>query len=183
MTGPSITLRTAHPDDAEAIATIYAPFVRDSAVSFEVEVPTAADMRERIVSTLLRLPWLVSLDATGAVSGYAYASRHRERAAYRWGVETTVYIGPDHRGQGLGKQLYTALFSELVALGYVQAYAGITLPNAGSVALHESVGYAPIGVYRAAGFKLGAWRDIGWWQKTLQPLPANPVDPRRYTAR
>jgi L-amino acid N-acyltransferase YncA len=176
-------LRTATPGDAEAVAAIYAPYVRDTAVSFEVDPPSVDEMHERIAGILQRFPWLVSLDAAGQVSGYVYAARHRERAAYRWAVETTVYIRPDSHGRGLGRRLYAALFAELAELGYAQALAGITLPNAGSVALHEVVGFEPIGVYRDVGFKLGRWRDIGWWQKALRPLPEAPEEPRPFGAR
>jgi phosphinothricin acetyltransferase len=136
-------------------------------------------MRERIASTLAQLPWLVSEDAAGQVNGYAYASRYRERAAYQWAVETTVYLREDARGQGLGKALYAVLFDQLARLGYFQAFAGIALPNAASVALHESVGFQAIGIFRSVGFKFGAWRDVGWWQRSLQ-LPSNPSQPRRF---
>lgn len=122
----------------------------------------------------------MSVDAAGEVQGYAYAGRHRERAAYQWAVDTSVYVRADARGRGVGRALYAALFDQLVALGYFQAFAGIALPNAGSVALHESVGFAPLGVYRNVGYKFGAWHDVGWWQKSLQPLRAEPAAPASY---
>ena len=172
-----MTLRLATPDDAEAVAAIYAPVVRDTTVSFELEPPSAAEMRARIVSTLATLPWLVSLDAAGAVDGYAYAGKHRERAAYQWSVDVTVYVRADARGQGVGRRLYAALFAELVGRGYVQAFAGIALPNAASVGLHEAMGFEAIGVYRSVGFKHGAWRDVGWWQRPLQAAQAQPAAP------
>ena len=134
----------------------------------------------RIEATLQGLPWLVSLDDAGGVSGYAYAGRHRERAAYQWSVETTVYVGEGSRGKGVGRALYSALFEELVRLGYYQAFAGITLPNAASVALHEGLGFAPIGIYRQVGHKLGRWHDVGWWQRPLQEPVAAPLPPRRF---
>lgn len=173
-------LRVATAADAEAIAAIYAPLVRSTAISFETEPPSAADMRARIETTLQGLPWLVSLDDAGGVSGYAYAGRHRERAAYQWSVETTVYVGEGSRGKGVGRALYSALFEELVRLGYYQAFAGITLPNAASVALHEGLGFAPIGIYRQVGHKLGRWHDVGWWQRPLQEPVAAPLPPRRF---
>jgi phosphinothricin acetyltransferase len=182
----SLRIRTATPDDAAAIAAIYAPIVTDTAISFELEAPSVADMRQRIVATLARLPWLVGEDAPGApggVCGYVYASRFRERAAYQWAVEVTAYVRSDCRGQGVGRQLYTRLFSLLAELGYVQAVAGITLPNAASVGLHEALGFEPATCYRNVGYKHGAWRDVGYWQKALQPLPAAPVAPRAFTGQ
>ena len=116
---------------------------------------------------------MVSEDDEGRVDGYVYASRHRERAAYQWSVDVTAYVRDDRRGQGIGKRLYARLFEELARLGYFQAFAGIALPNAASVALHESVGFEPVGVYRKVGYKLGAWHDVGWWQRALQPAPAS----------
>jgi phosphinothricin acetyltransferase len=176
----TLRIRTATPDDAAAIAAIYAPIVTDTAISFELEAPSAADMRQRIVATLALLPWLVGEDAQGAVCGYVYASKFRERAAYQWAVEVTAYVRSDCRGQGIGRQLYTRLFSLLAELGYVQAVAGITLPNAASVGLHEALGFEPATCYRQVGYKHGAWRDVGYWQKALQPLPVAPVAPRAF---
>jgi L-amino acid N-acyltransferase YncA len=175
-----MTLRTATPDDAEAIAAIYGPIVANTTISFELEPPSVAEMQSRIESTLRRLPWLVSVDAVGCVNGYVYASKHRERAAYQWSVDTTAYVREDSRGQGVGRRLYEALFDELVKLGYVQAFAGIALPNAASVGLHESVGFKPLGVYQQVGYKLGRWHDVGWWQKTLQQPVERPAEPRAF---
>lgn len=170
-------IRTAHPDDAPAIAAIYAPVVAGTAISFETEPPDAAEMRARIAKTLgAGLPWLVA-EADGVVCGYAYASKHRERAAYQWSVDTTVYVADGRRGQGVGRALYCALLPLLAELGYCQAFAGIALPNAASVGLHEALGFAPLGVYRNVGFKLGQWRDVGWWQRALRepdPVPRAP---------
>ena len=146
-------IRTATPDDAEAIAAIYGPVVANTTISFELEPPSVAEMRSRIEATLQRLPWLVSLDAAGVVNGYVYASKHRERAAYRWSVDTTAYVREDSRGQGFGRRLYQELFDQLVKLGYFQAFAGIALPNPASIGLHEAVGFAPLGVYRNVGYK------------------------------
>lgn len=161
------TLRIATPDDAEAVRAIYAPVVTASTISFELEPPSVPEMRSRITATLATLPWLVSLDAAGQVDGFAYAGRHRERPAYAWAADTTVYVREDARGQRVGTRLYAELFSHLSALGYHQAFAGIALPNAASVALHESAGFVPVGVFREVGFKFGAWRDVGWWQRRL----------------
>jgi L-amino acid N-acyltransferase YncA len=175
-------LRIATPDDAAAIATIYAPVVTDTAISFELEPPTADQMRRRLIGTLGRLPWLVSLDEMGLVSGYAYAGAHRERPAYQWSVDTTIYVHAASRGRGVGRGLYEALMAELTKLGYAQAFAGIALPNAASVGLHEAVGFKHIGVYEKVGFKLGAWRDVGWWGKTLSPFASELLPPKAFDA-
>jgi phosphinothricin acetyltransferase len=174
-----LKIRTATPDDAAAVAAIYAPVVQHTAISFETDPPDAAEMRSRIDKTLATLPWLVAEDEHGAVCGYAYASKHRERAAYQWSVDTTVYVREDQRGRGVGRALYGRLMPLLTDLGYCQAFAGIALPNAGSVGLHEAVGFQPLGVYRDVGFKHGQWRDVGWWQKTLA-TPARPEPPRPF---
>jgi phosphinothricin acetyltransferase len=176
----AMNLRVARATDAAAIAAIYGPIVEHTTISFELAPPSADEMRQRIASTLQRLPWLVSEDENGAVNGYAYASKHRERAAYQWSIDTTVYVRDDTRGQGVGSRLYHALFEILKDLGYVQAYAGIALPNAASVGLHESVGFEPVGVYRNAGFKRGEWHDVGWWQRALQAPVANPQSPTAF---
>jgi len=173
-------IRIASPADAEAITAIYTPIVRDTVISFEIEPPSVDEMRARVLSTLKLLPWLVSLDEQGAVNGYAYAGKHRERAAYQWSVDTTSYVRADSRGRGVGKALYGALFAELAGLGYFQAFAGIALPNDASVGLHESVGFKPVGTYRNVGFKQGAWHDVGWWQRALQEPAANPLPPRAF---
>ena len=177
-----MTIRIAAPSDAEAVAAIYAPIVRDTTISFELESPSVDEMRARIVSTLQKLPWLVSLDEHGLVDGYVYAGKHRERAAYQWSVDVTAYVREDARGQGVGKRLHGRLFDELVQLGYFQAFAGIALPNEASVALHESLGFVPLGVYRKVGFKHGAWRDVGWWQKELRLPNSEPSEPASFSA-
>jgi phosphinothricin acetyltransferase len=112
------------------------------------------------------------------VAGYVYACGHRERAAYRWAVEVTAYVAADYRRRGLGRALYTSLFSILRRQGYFKAFAGITLPNEPSVRLHETLGFEPIGVYRGVGYKLGRWLDVGWWQKSLQPERLDPPPPQ-----
>ena len=173
-------IRTATPDDAEAIAAIYAPIVLETSISFEWVAPTVEDFRARIAKTLARYPWLVAIDDDDRVAGYVYAGSHRDPPSYQWSVNTSVFIRDDSRGQGVGKALYAELFGQLVSLGYYRAFAGIALPNASSVALHESVGFEPLGVYEKVGFKFGAWRDVGWWQKELQPVPKEPAPPRAF---
>ena len=173
-------IRTAAPDDAAAVQAIYAPIVRDTAISFETEPPTVDEMQGRIGATLAQFPWLVALDDGGRVAGYVYAGRYAERAAYRWSVTVSAYVRADRRGHGVGRALYAELFSQLRGLGYCQAYAGITLPNAASVALHEAMGFQPAGVFRNAGHKQGRWHDVGWWQLPLQ-RPDPPPEPRLFS--
>jgi L-amino acid N-acyltransferase YncA len=170
-------IRAATEQDAAATQQIYAPFCLDSAVSFEVQPPTVPEMRQRIQKVTAQYPWLVC-EVAGQVAGYAYACAHRERAAYRWAVDVAVYIDAGRRRSGVGRALYASLFSILVLQGYYRAYAGITLPNPGSVGLHEAMGFTPVGVYRHVGYKAGEWRDVGWWGLSLQPERNDPAEPR-----
>jgi phosphinothricin acetyltransferase len=172
----SVEIRLARDADAEAIAAIYRPIVERTAISFETDAPDAAEIRQRVADTLPVYPWLVC-DIDGEVAGYAYATKHRVRAAYRWSVDTSVYIDEARRRLGVGRGLYQSLFAILAAQGFVNAFAGIALPNAGSVGLHEAVGFAPLGVYRRVGFKFGEWRDVGWWQLALKAHEASPGVP------
>lgn len=174
-------LRVASPADAAGVAAIYAPHVADEITSFELQPPTAADMQRRIGETLQTHPWLVA-ERGGELLGYAYACAHRSRAAYQWSVDTAVYLRAEAQGQGLGRRLYARLFAILCSQGYVNAYAGIALPNERSVRLHETMGFEAVGVYRQVGFKLGAPRDVGWWQLRLQPWPLEPVAPQPFSA-
>ncbi len=173
-------IRIAGPADAPQIAGIYAPIVAGSAISFEVEPPSPAEIGRRIAAVLELAPWLV-WEEGGQLAGYAYASRHRERAAYRWCVDVRVYVREGRRRGGLGRALYRSLFALLRLQGFHAAHAGITLPNPASVGLHESLGFVPVGVYRKVGFKGGAWHDVGWWQLELRerrgpPAPLLPMD-------
>jgi L-amino acid N-acyltransferase YncA len=170
-------IRLANADDAPQVAAIYRPFCTESCVSFETEAPDAAEMAERIDRINRRYAWIVDEDG-GSVRGYAYASAHRERAAYRWAVEVTVYVHAGHRGRGVGRALYGELFGRLRGQGLYRAYAGILVPNPESQAFHESMGFSLVGVYRRIGYKLGAWRDVGWWQLDLLPDSGDPGEPR-----
>ena len=172
-------IRIATEQDAPGIAAIYVPLVEESAISFETEAPTEAEIARRIGATLPRLPWLVSeLDDSGGIAGYAYAGPHRERAAYRWSVEVSVYVDPHSQRRGVGLALYRSLLAVLSLQGFQNAYAAITLPNPASEALHEAVGFRPLGIYNRVGYKLGAWHDVGWWQMALGTYPAQPAAPR-----
>ena len=171
-------LRLAEPGDAAQIAAIYAPFCLETAVSFETTAPDEAAMRERISTLTQRYPWLVAVSGTGDVLGYAYAGKHRERAAYRWSVDFTAYLVPEEKRRGIGTELYRALVRICQSLGYYRAFAGITLPNEASIRLHEKIGFLPIGVYRRVGFKLGKWHDVGWWSLDLLPEEDAPREPR-----
>jgi len=175
------TLRTATTADADQIAGIYAPSVVSAATSFEREPPSAAEMARRVGETLVTHPWLV-VERSGEILGFARAGRFKDRAAYDWSVETSVYIRADVHRAGVGRALYTAMLGILVLQGYYAAYAGATLPNAASAGLHESMGFTPVGVYRAAGYKFGAWHDVGWWQRLLQPLAVDPHPPHPLAA-
>jgi L-amino acid N-acyltransferase YncA len=169
-------IRLANANDAGQVAAIYRPYCVENAVSFETEAPDTAEMASRIDKLNLRFPWLVD-EADGIVRGYAHASPHRQKAAYRWAVEVTIYMHPQHRGRGLGRALYGELFRCLRGQGIFKAYAGILVPNPASQAFHESLGFTLVGIYRKIGYKLGAWRDVGWWQLALQPEIDSPPEP------
>jgi L-amino acid N-acyltransferase YncA len=173
-----ITIRPARFDDAPVIAAIYAPFVAETPISFETEAPSADQIAERMRSGSGHFPWLVAEDGEGQIAGYAYGTRFRERAAYRFAVETTVYVAPNLQRRGIGRQLYDALLEILIGQGFTQAIAAITLPNPASVRLHEVVGFQPAGVYRAVGFKLGGWHSVGIWQRPLRAPAETPEEPR-----
>jgi L-amino acid N-acyltransferase YncA len=168
--------RLATADDAPAIAAIYRPVVEATAISFETQAPDDDEMRRRILETLAMHPWLV-LERDGRIAAFAYASRHRARPAYQWSVDTSVYVADGYRRLGLGRDLYDALFAILTAQGFVNAFAGIALPNPASVAFHERLGFEPVGIYRNVGYKLGAWRDVGWWQRPLTMATGVPSPP------
>ncbi len=154
--------------DAAACAAIYGPFVADTPISLEEIVPSEAEIAARIERISATHPWLVA-ELEGDTVGFAYGSPHRERSAYRWAADVTVYVSPAAHRRGVGRALYERLLSDLARQGVHVACAGITLPNEASVGLHEALGFGAVGVYRRIGFKLGMWRDVGWWQLQLLP--------------
>ncbi len=171
-------LRAATSQDAAAIAELYAPYVSASTVSFEMEPPSAEAMRSRIEERSDLYPWIVAEDEVGLIAGYAYATAFRQRLAYRFTVETSVYVGQDAQGQGLGARLYRSLFATLESQGFAQAIAAITLPNAASLRLHERLGFSQAGLYSKVGHKFGSWHDVAIWQRPLAPMPELPREPR-----
>jgi L-amino acid N-acyltransferase YncA len=170
-------VRMADPGrDADAVAAIYRPAVEASIASFEEVAPDAFEMARRISAILGRTPWLVMDDGHAAV-GYAYAGPHRERPGYRWSVDISVYVAADFHGRGLGRRLYDELLAILRRQGFVNAYAGIALPNPASVALHEGIGMKLVGVYERVGFKFGAWHDVAWYGMRLSDPAGTPPEP------
>jgi L-amino acid N-acyltransferase YncA len=174
-------VRLARPGDGDALAAIYGPMVATTAVTFELEPPSGAEMARRVAATLPAHPWLV-MEAGPGVIGYAYAHRFHERAAYDWAVETSVYVDAAERGHGVGRSLYAALITVLRAQGYQRAVAGIALPNPASVALHEAAGFQSVGVYHRVGWKHGAWHDVGMWAFDLGPADDAPSPPTPLSA-
>ena len=171
-------IRRAIADDAAAIAAIYAPYVEASVVSFETVAPDEAEMRERVAALGTLYPWLVGCDEDGAILGYAYGSAFRTRPAYRFTVETTVYVADGAHRRGIGTILYRRLLALLEAQGFTQAIGAITIPNEASIRLHESLGFTRAGTYESVGFKLGEWRSVGLWQRPLAPMAERPEEPR-----
>jgi len=169
-------IRLAVAADGPVLAAIYAPAVTEHTTSFELEPPDGAEMARRVERILTRTPWLVCECESGVV-GYAYASPHRDRWSYQWSVEVSAYVATSAHRCGVGRALYTSLFAVLVAQGFRNAYAGITLPNPASVRLHEAVGFTTVGTYRGIGYKFGAWHDVLWLERALAPRISDPAAP------
>jgi L-amino acid N-acyltransferase YncA len=174
-------IRFAQLTDAAGILAIYAPYCESTCVSFEIVAPTVEQIQERISRITADYPWLVG-EIDGQIVGYVYASRHHERAAYRWSVDVAVYVAAGHQRRGVGRILYETLFSILLEQGHFKVFAGITLPNESSVGLHESLGFRPAAVFRGVGHKFGRWLDVGWWQRDLQLERDNPTDPYPFSS-
>lgn len=171
-----MTIRFATPTDAADLLAIYTPYVLNTIISFEYVVPDVDEFAGRIRTIQQQLPYVVA-ELDGRVLGYAYATRHRDRTAYQWSVDTSVYVHPDGYRRSIARGLYNRLFDLLRRQGYYNAYAGITLPNLPSEQFHRRMGFDPIGVYLGVGYKMGGWHDIAWFRLTLQPHQFNPVPP------
>jgi L-amino acid N-acyltransferase YncA len=173
-------IRIATDKDTEQIQKIYEPIVRHTPISFEIEVPSVSEIKDRMQKTLVQYPWLVYEDG-GKVVGYCYAGVHRTRLAYQWSTEVTLYIDENFRGKGIGKKLYLKLFEILRKQGYRNAVGGITLPNIGSVGIHEALGFTHVATFEALGYKQGAWYDVGFWQLQLLPYIIDPPPPEAFS--
>jgi phosphinothricin acetyltransferase len=169
-------VRSATAADAPACAAIYAPYVTDTAISFETVPPDAEEMAKRIATALQSHAWVV-LEHEGSVVGYAYGGPFEPRPAYLWSCQVSVYVEPGRRRSGAGRALYSALFARLAERGFRTATAGMTLPNDASAGLHRAMGFEPVGTYRRIGWKHGAWHDVAWVQRTLAAGEDPPAEP------
>lgn len=169
-------IRLATAADAEGILAIYAPYIENTSFTFETETPSVPAFAERIENYLQNWPWLVC-EVNGVLAGYAYASRYRERVAYQWSVECSVYVHDDFQRTGVAGALYAALFEILKKQGYRNVYAVINLPNDKSVYFHENCGFQFFATYEQVGYKLGKWKNVGWWRLTLNNFDDEPEPP------
>ncbi len=176
MRGGGLNVRDASERDAEACAAIYAPYVTDTAITFESDPPLPAEMAQRIATALRAHAWVV-LGNEGRVVGYAYGGPFKSRAAYRWACEVSVYLERGRRRTGGGRALYDALFARLAQRGFRTAVAGMTLPNDASVGLHRAMGFEPVGTYRRIGWKHDTWHDVAWAQRTIATGQDPPSEP------
>lgn len=172
---PEGKIRTATVSDAKAMLEIYQPYILETPITFEMEVPSHLDFQTRVTETLEKFPWLV-YEVKDQIVGYAYANSFRSRLAYMWSVESTVYVRTGFHGKGIGRDLYKNLLQILKAQGAVNVIGGITLPNEASVKLHEHFGFVNVAVIKDAGFKMDKWWDVGYWQLQFQK-PLRRPDP------
>jgi len=173
-------IRTATPDDSESILKIYAPYIEQTSYTFETEVPTLDSFKERISFYLKNWPWLVC-ELDGVIAGYAYGTRHRERVAYQWSIESSVYVHDDYQRMGVARAIYTALINILKLQGFRNLYAVINLPNDKSVSFHEKLGFEYFATYKNVGYKLGRWKNVGWWQLQLNEYSLEPEPPMNFS--
>ena len=176
-----IIMRQATMADAEAILNIYAKYISDTTVSFEIEVPTVEEFQKRMEKIQAQFPWLVC-EIDGVVAGYAYASKHAQRAAYRWSADLSVYIDEKYHRRHMADALYTAIYAMLKAQGYYTVYAGVSTPNPKSEAFHLAQGFAVVGVYPNVGYKLGKWCTLTWYGLSLQDYSEEPQEPKALKA-
>jgi phosphinothricin acetyltransferase len=175
----AVSIRLATKDDAAAIAAIYRFYVEQTRITFEEIAPDAAEVAARMTNPIH--PWLVA-EQDGRVLGYASTSAMRARHAYRWSVETGIYLDPAAQRRGIGRQLLSAHLDLLERQGFATVVVGIALPNEASIALHEKLGFTLSGVERGVGYKLGEWIDVGRYQRDLAPRSAPPAEPLRFAA-
>jgi phosphinothricin acetyltransferase len=171
-----LLVREARPEDGAAVSRIYAPYVTETPITFEEEIPDAAEMSQRIRDTQAKYPYLVA-ELDGQVVGYAYATAFRTRASYRWGVELAIYLDRACHRRGIGRTLCNILLSLLKAQGFAIAYAGITIPNSPSVGLFEALGFSRVGVFNACGYKFDSWHDVGFWELRITPTSTTTREP------
>ncbi|MBT3941622.1 MAG: N-acetyltransferase [Chloroflexi bacterium] len=174
-------IRLATEDDAPGMLAIYGPVVENTVISFETEVPTESEFRDRVRAGRDFAPWIVC-EIDGVVVGYAYGSRFRPRAAYQWSAEVTVYVNDNVRRRGVGRALYISLIACMRVQGFSSMLAAISLPNLASIGLHESIGFEQIGVFPAVGYKLADWHDVGWWRLEIGNTKAEPEAPLTVTS-
>lgn len=172
-------IRFVTEEDAQALLAIYAHYI-DTEITFEYELPTEEEFRERIRTVSEEYPYLI-YEEEGTICGYAYAHRQLERAAYQWNVELTVYLHPAVVSRGIGRKLYERLLQLLTEQGICNAYSLITRPNEKSEKLHEAMGFTLMGILKNTGYKNGKWRDVSWYEKQLNPYPENPIPFRKIT--
>ena len=174
-------IRIATVNDADSILYIYKPYIENTSFTFETEVPSPDDFKKRVEDYLINWPWLV-YEHNGMIAGYAYGSKYRERTAYQWCVEVSIYIHDDFQKMNIGKALYKSLLKILKAQGYRNVYAVINLPNGNSVKFHENCGFVFFALYSNVGYKLGKWKNVGWWQKNINEFNLEPEPPIKFAA-
>ena len=174
-------IRLAQSTDAEGILEIYSPYIQNTSITFETEIPSVSEFDNRINNYTQNYPWLVD-EIDGKIAGYAYASRYRERTAYQWSIECSVYIHDSHLRSGIARNLYSKLFDFLKIQRFTTVYAVINLPNDRSVAFHESMGFHYFATYEKVGYKLGQWKNVGWWQLQLNEYIHEPDAPIPFSA-
>ncbi len=175
-----IEVRIVRKTDAKEIIDIYTPSILNAAISFETELPSIAEMQKRIETILQTYPWMVC-EVDGKIAAYVYASKHRDREAYQWSSECSVYVHQNFKGKGIGKEMYQLLFQILKLQGIRNVYAGITLPNEASIILHENCGFEKFAEYENVGYKLGNWHTVGWWKLRLNEYDPDPPPPLKFS--